>query len=303
MHNQQFSALFIFECAARHLSFTKTAEELCLTPSAVSHRIKTLEQQLGFSLFHRIGRQLSLSEEGHRLFVLLTQMIRHLDQEITDIQRNELSGSISVLVRPSIGQCWLIPRLTSFRKLYPMINLDIRTGNDNVDFLTQPMDVVIYYTKGEFPGLDSLKLMDEIMVPVCSPEYAQTHDLTGKLENLQNCTFLHDASAWPQAVFDIEWRLWLQSFYPALTDIHHDSITFDSSELSVIAAMNHAGIAIGRLRTLQRRLNSGELITPFGDKMLPSPCSYYLVFPRTQFSPRQKVFVEWLQAQAALSMA
>lgn len=302
MNNQQFSAFFTFECAARHLSFAKTAEELCLTPSAVSHRIKNLEQQLGFTLFHRISRQLSLTEDGQRLFLLLSRMLSELRQEVTDIQRNELSGHVTILVRPSIAQCWLIPRLVDFRRRYPTIQLDIRTGNDNVDFVSQSVDVVIYYTEGGFPGLDSVKLMDEVMLPVCSMQYAQANNLMHNLENLEHCTLLHDANAWPRAAYDIEWRLWLKHFYPQMP-AYRSSMTFDSSELSIIAAMNHAGVAIGRYRTVQRRLEQKELVAPFGDQLLPSPCSYYMVFPRSPLAaPRQKVFIEWLQEIAQESM-
>lgn len=246
--------------------------EPCLSPSAVSHRIARLEQAL-----------------------------TELSQALQQAPAAEFSGSVALYARPSIAQCWLVPRLADFHRRYPDIALDVRVGNDPVDFRTQHVDLALLYADGRFPGLVSQPLMSEALAPVCSPRYAEQHGLLASPENLRQCTLLHDARAWENAAFDAEWQLWAR--HCGLREaLPTQALTFDRSDLCVTAAINHAGVAIGRQRLVQRSLDQGELLLPFGGFSQTGRYDYFLVHPRRVPMPgRVQVLIDWLQECARQS--
>jgi LysR family D-serine deaminase transcriptional activator len=299
LNSSQFANLYTFQVAARHLSFVRAAQELCLTPSAVSHRIGRLERGLGLQLFQRLPRQIRLSADGERIFNILQGALGELREALQQAPGSEIAGPLAVYLRPSLAECWLVPRLAEFTARYPAIALDIRVGNETVDFRTQNIDLALYFSNKESPGLVTSTLMDERIAPVCSPEYAQRHGLLEHPDNLQQCTLLHDSLAWDNAAYDAEWRLWARH-RGIEAKLPQRSLTFDRSDLCTLAATHHAGIAIGRQRLVQQRLERGELILPFGDFALRSPCEYQLVHPPREPMPsRLQAFIDWLHECAA----
>ena len=294
LNSSQFANLHTFLVAARHLSFARAAQELCLTASAVSHRISRLETALNMKLFQRLTRQVSLTDEGERIFEILQSAMGELSEALERSSQGEIAGSIALYARPSVAQCWLVPRLADFTERYPLVSLDLRVGNDNVDFRTRKIDLALYYANGEFPGLTSHRLMCERMAPVCSPEYAQRHRLYENPQNLSHCTTLHDSLAWDHAAYDAEWTLWAEQ-QELLGSLPKRTLTFDRSDLCVTAAMNHAGIAIGRQQLVQKRIDRGELVLPFGDFRRCGHYDYYLVHsPLSVVPKRLQVFISWL---------
>src|SRR5690606_5093052 len=117
----------------------------------------------------------SLTDEGQRIFDILQNTMGELTEALEQSPNAEVAGAIALYVRPSIAQCWLVPRLADFVERYPLVSLDLRVGNDNVDFRTRKIDLALYYANGEFPGLTSQRLMRERLAPVCSAEYARRH--------------------------------------------------------------------------------------------------------------------------------
>lgn len=303
LNSSQFANLHTFLVAARHLSFALAAEELCVTPSAVSHRIARLEQALDLRLFERLTRRVRLTGEGERVFAILEGVMEQLSEALQQSPQAELCGSVALYARPSAAQCWLVPRLADFHQRYPNIALDIRVGNDAIDFRTQNVDLALLYANGEFPGLASHALMSETIAPVCSPLYAERHGLLEAPHNLRHCTLLHDALAWDNAVYDAEWQLWARQ--QGLLDLlPQRGLTFDRSDLCVTAAINHAGIAIGRQRLVQSRIDQGELIQPFGGFSQPGRYDYFLVHPhRDPMPPRVQVLIDWLKEKAGEGVA
>jgi LysR family D-serine deaminase transcriptional activator len=300
LNSSQFANLYTFQVAARHLSFVRAAQELCLTPSAVSHRIGRLERGLGLQLFQRLPRQIRLSADGERIFNILQGALGELREALQQAPGSEIAGPLAVYLRPSLAECWLVPRLAEFTARYPAIALDIRVGNETVDFRTQNIDLALYFSNKESPGLVTSTLMDERIAPVCSPEYAQRHGLLEHPDNLQQCTLLHDSLAWDNAAYDAEWQLWARH-RRIEAKLPLRSLTFDRSDLCTLAATHHAGIAIGRQRLVQQRLERGELILPFGDFTLSSPCEYQLVHPPREPMPsRLLAFIDWLHECASV---
>jgi len=292
----QFANLHTFLVAARHASFALAAQELALTPSAVSHRIARLEDSLGLQLFERLTRQVRLTTDGERIYAALQQGWDSLHAAIHG--GDALAGNITLHARPSIAQCWLVPRLAGFTALHPDISLHLRVGNEQVDFRAGQVDLAIHYGDGVSPGLAAQLLMDEWLAPVCSPAYAREHGLQGTPANLKNATILHDTLAWPACAPDAEWQSWASAQSPVFT-LPTRSLRFDRADLCALAAIHHAGIAMGRRQLVQPWLDSGQLILPFGGFSLPSPQAYYLVHAaRTPLPARVQALVEWLMGQA-----
>ncbi|MDN5450212.1 MAG: DNA-binding transcriptional regulator DsdC [Enterobacterales bacterium] len=297
LNGYQLSKLYTFEVAARHESFALAAEELSISPSAVSHRINQLEEELGFKLFQRFHRRIALTPEGERVFWALKSSLSYLNQEILEIKSQELSGTLTVYSRPSIAQCWLVPKLADFAKQYPAISLNILTGNEMVNFNGAGIDLAIYFDDKPPETLSCQHLMNESMIPVCSPEYAKQHDLVGKPFNLRQSTLLHDRQAWSYDSNESEWHSWARNFN---VDIAEDqrSMGFDRSDLAVIAAMNHVGIAMGRKNLVNKRLESQELIAPFPEFEMQCEQRYYISTLSERQWPKINAFIQWLKTMA-----
>ena len=169
----QLSKLYTFEVAARHESFALAAEELFLTPSAVSHQINQLEKELEIKLFLRLHRKVKLTPEGTRILDALQSSLDVLNSEINALKNQSLVGALTLYARPSIAQCWLLPHLPDFIQRYPHIQLSILTGNENVNFQRTGIDLALYFDHQPSTQLNYQYLMDESIIPVCSPEYAE----------------------------------------------------------------------------------------------------------------------------------
>ncbi|MBO6152106.1 MAG: DNA-binding transcriptional regulator DsdC [Acinetobacter sp.] len=290
----QLSKLITFEVAARHESFALAAEELFLTPSAVSHQINLLEKELNIKLFLRLHRKVELTNEGKRVFLALQFSLDYLNTEIKAIQNQALAGSLTIYARPSIAQCWLVPKLSSFTECYPFIQLSILTGNENVNFQRTGIDLAIYFDNQPSFQLDYQYLMDEHIIPVCSPAYAAKFNLMGNLGNLMHCTLLHDCQAWSNGTGTDEWNSWAIHF-----NAHIDSsagISFDRSDLALIAAKNHLGITMGRKRLVEKEVERGELVMPFPEMYLRCDQHYYVASLKDRKWPKIDAFIDWLKA-------
>lgn len=291
----QLSKLYTFEVAARHQSFALAAEELCLTPSAVSHQINQLEKELQFPLFLRLHRKVELTAEGQRLFIALQSSLEHLNHELNAIQNQALAGSLTIYARPSITQCWLIPKLQDFIQQYPLIELSILTGNDTVNFQRTGIDLALYFDQQPSAHLHYRYLMDEQIIPVCSPVYAEKMNLIGQVQHLNSCTLLHDSQAWSNGTGTEEWQIWAKHFGIELET--SKGMQFDRSDLAILAAKQHLGIAMGRKRLVQPELEQGLLMTPFPEMRMACEQHYYVVLPLGRLLPKVEVFVTWLKAQ------
>ncbi|MEG1031465.1 MAG: DNA-binding transcriptional regulator DsdC [Acinetobacter sp.] len=292
----QLSKLYTFEVAARHESFALAAEELFLTPSAVSHQINVLEKELNIKLFLRLHRKVQLTPEGNRVFWALQSSLDHLNTEIKAIQNQALAGSLTIYARPSIAQCWLVPKLSDFIQRYPFIQLSILTGNENVNFQRTGIDLALYFDNQPSFQLNYQYLMDEYIIPVCSPEYAEKFNLMNTVENLKHCTLLHDCQAWSNGTGTDEWNSWAAHFNVDLdTSL---GISFDRSDLALIAAKNNLGITMGRKRLVQKDIENGELVMPFQEMYLRCDQHYYIASLKDRQWPKIDAFIEWLTVQS-----
>lgn len=268
---------------------------MSITPSAVSHRINLLEKELGFLLFQRFHRRITLTPEGERMQWALDSSFNTLNQEILDIKNRELTGTLTLYSHPSLVQCLLLPRIGDFIAQHPTIHLNILTGQEIINLANRGVDLAMYF--GKLPSgrhLDEA-FMQESMVPICTPQYAAAHSLYDAPENLAHCTLLHDR----YNSGEDEWQTWSQHFALGL-DTDSKSMEFDRSDLAVLAATRHLGVAMGRLNLVQDWIKSGELIIPFTDMTVPCEHCYFTSTISERQWPKILAFKQWIMKIAPL---
>jgi LysR family transcriptional regulator, glycine cleavage system transcriptional activator len=284
------NALRAFEAAARHLSFTKAADELAVTQAAISHQVKGLEDRLGVALFRRANRALVLTEVGQAYLPALRDAFDAIDAATARILQKDKAGTITVTTMPSFGAAWLVRRLGAFRALHPDIDVRLLTVERLVDFAREDVDIGIRFGVGSWPGLKAERLLTEDMFPMCSPALLKEKKLE-KPEDLRHHTLLHDD-------METDWRRWLVAAGVKGIDPNR-GLHFTNSSMLLQAAVEGQGVALGRSALASGYLAAGQLVKPFELK-LPVDAAYYVVYPAA-YAQRPKVmaFRDWLMEEVA----
>ena len=265
------NALRSFEAGARNLSFTEAARELNVTQAAVSHQVKSLEEQLGFKLFHRLTRKLLLTEEGRQLLPVVSESFDRIAATIRDLQRGGGDdGNLSVSLTPAFSSKWLVKRLERFWQQHPEIDLRLHHSLQLVDFVTDEIDVAIRAGDGRWPGVTSEFLIDVDMVPVCSPALLRGPNPLRTPSDLKHHTLLHEDN-------HENWVSWLTLAGVKDVDPNRGTIIDDASVM-IEAVAGGRGVALGRITLIGDDLAAGRLVKPF-DLSLESSIRYYLVMP------------------------
>ena len=267
------NAVKAFEAAARHLSFTRAAEELFVTQAAVSHQIKALEDYLGLKLFRRKNRALLLTEEGQSYFLDIKDIFTQIAESTERLLARGAIGSLTVSMPPSFAIQWLVPRLSKFSEQNPDIDVRIKAVDKDVDHLTDDVDVAIYYGEGNWPHLRVDKLRNEVLIPVCSPALFNGPKPLEKPEDLKNFTLLHDMTR-------TDWQMWFKQCGVSGINVNQGPI-FSHSSLVLQAAAHGQGVALGYSVLATPDIKAGRLVVPF-QEVLVSPNAYYLVCPESQ---------------------
>ncbi|MFM2486941.1 LysR substrate-binding domain-containing protein [Celerinatantimonas yamalensis] len=295
MDNKQslLAQLYTFSVVAKFLSFTLAAEELCLTQGAVSQRIKKLEEELGFKLFVRLTRKLALTKEGRRILTTLTDSLDSVFSEIEDIRFNELRGELYIGIAPTFAHLWLVPRLANFQTIYPYLDVKIRVKASKLDFQNQPVDLAIYYGDNTHSDFYHYRLFDEYLLPVCTPEYAERFELLKDDTRLHETCFLHCTESLEFLSPQTEWLQWLKETGRDTSVLKYKYV-FNHEELTMVAARQSIGIAMGRYQLIKPYLDSGELVAPF--ERIPSGLGYDLICPKGhETRPRFSAFSQWIK--------
>ena len=289
------NALRAFEAAARLSSATKAAEELHVTQAAVSHQIRLLEDSLGVELFRRLPRGLMLTDEGQLLLQPLSEAFDQIAGAVERIRGRAASGVLSVTAPPSFAGGWLVPRLIRFQALHPEIEVHIHSSPRLVDLAREPIDIGIRYGRGNWPGVNALRLMDEDIFPVCAPGMLEAERPLRRPSDLKHHTLIHNDR------FPDDWQRWLSAAGVRGIDPFRGP-TFDTTSLTHEAAATGLGIAIGRTRLTHRELESGRLIAPFSIN-LPEEYAYYICSaPNRHDQPKARAFCQWIKEEAKATM-
>ncbi|CCQ09666.1 Glycine cleavage system transcriptional activator GcvA [Pseudoalteromonas luteoviolacea B = ATCC 29581] len=280
------NALKAFEAAARHLSFTKAAEELYVTQAAVSHQIKTLEDHLGLKLFLRRNRSLLLTEEGQAYFLDIKEIFSQLIDATDKLLARGAKGSLTVSLTPSFAIQWLVPRLSLFHEAHPEIDVRIKAQDHDENSLTDDVDVAIYYGRGHWSGIQSHKLHTEYLVPLCSPMLLTGPRPLNQPNDLALHTLLHDTTRRP-------WKLWMKTAGVRNVQVNTGPI-FSHSSMVLQAAVHGQGVALGNSVLAKPELDAGRLVIPFSHH-LESKNAYYLVLRESQSELGKIVaFKDWM---------
>jgi len=284
------SAVRAFESAARHQSFTRAAEELHITQSAVSHAIRELEQRFHEKLFARNGKALALTDAGKTYLAFASEALQRLragDAALADPVRR--TRVLTVSVSPSFAAKWLVPRLGEFTAVYQDIDLRISANPKHVDFIDDEIDLAVRHGDGNWPHLHCVRLCTESMFPVCSPSLRKSHTLA-RVDDLANFQLIHHAKR-------RTWSHWLDSFGAGdLPNCTHGPI-FNEMSLAIDAAIAGQGIALARTALAARDLVDRRLIRPLKES-LPVDFSYWIVWPKAASgSNKIERFTKWLLDQ------
>jgi LysR family glycine cleavage system transcriptional activator len=281
------AALRTFEAAARHLNFSRAAQELHITHGAVSHQMRALERELQVTLFHRRSRGVALTEPGRVLAEVMRDALSRIAHGIGDI-RQRPHRALTVSVLPAFATHWLIPRLADFSRRHPDIDINVRAGQALVDFATEDVDLAVRYGSGGWPGLSATQLAHEDVFPVCSPRF-NDGQLPRTLAELAQARLLHTP---------------LQSWHEWFADLGIDAplnqrgMTFSETNVLLSAAIDGLGIALSRRILAQPELDAGRLVRPVPHSVRANR-SYFIVWPSgIEPSPRLLIFRDWLLEQA-----
>ena len=279
-----------FECAARHGSFRTAAAELCVTPSAVSQQIRQLEDYLGVRLFRRLTRRVELTRDGMRLATSVREAIAMLSAACENVVSDDAPTMICVNAASALASRWLVSRLKGFMEAHHNIRVMLQAASDEIDFRRQDVDIAIRWGSCGWNGAMAERLIDDVISPVCSPEFRDRNGLTdpGRLHGL---TQLHTVG------IGNTWSDWLAA--AGVSGIaFQDVLYFSDASLMLEAAAQGQGICLATTLLVQADLRSGRLVRPFRTELAPAEGYHLLVDARHGERPAIAAFRAWIREEA-----
>ena len=284
------NALKSFEAAARHESFTRAAEELCVTQGAVSHQVKALEAELGLRLFHRERQRLVITEAGRQYLSVVRDALDRIAAGTERLLQRQSAGVLTVSTSPDFAAKWLVHRLGRFAQAHPDIDLRVSASLHHVDFAREDVDVAVRHGEGNWSGLDAVRLTAEQLFAVCSPKLVARRRVEKPNDVLQ-FPLLHLDDMKP-------WARWFAAAGLAASDIARGTV-LNRPSMAIDAAVDGQGMALARTTLAAWDLINGRLIRPL-DITLRLSKSYWIVYPKASSAlPKIATFRDWLLAEAA----
>ncbi|WP_211091920.1 LysR substrate-binding domain-containing protein [Vibrio agarilyticus] len=278
--------LYYFHLAAARGSFKQAAQELFVTPAAISQQIRQLEETLGVRLFIRQHRKNTLTSEGELLAREVAQGFTLLQNGVRQINQDPHPNQFSLSTQPSFAQHWLVPRLGNYRQRYPELELLIEPTNSLINFQQSTIDLCVRYGCGDYANVQSHYLMNEVLYPVCHPLYQKQHGIY-QLSDLPRAELIEDS--WP----DIDWRIWLET----IGQMPKATLRYSGSQFVLEGALAVQGVALVKHSLAWRYLQEGKLVR-IGDLGIKPIYQYYLCAPTGYFRrPKVEQFCDWISAQ------
>ena len=294
-------SLRAFEAAARHLSFVQAAAELHVTPSALSHRIKALEEELGFDLFRRLTRKVALTESGEVLADGMRRGLAEIATALDLLERRASNRALTVTTVPSFAARWLMPRLPAFYAANPGIEVHLTAGTRRADLRSGEADLAIRFGTGNYPGLFARQLMNETVFPVAAPALLARHGRIAGPADIGRYPLLHDEEAL-RGGHDGDWSMWFAQLGLPPPPLDRGQ-RLSSAELVLEAAAGGLGVALARRSLVERELRDRELVRVLD---IETPCvwSYWLVCtPDRSSDTLIDSFASWLAGEATAKVA
>ncbi len=283
------NSLRLFEAAGRHLSFKQAAAELHVTPSAVSHGIKSLEDWLGVALFARDHRSIALTAAGEAYLPRVQAALEQVARATEAVPGRRPSGRLSISVAPSFGVRWLVPQLPRFNVRHPEIEVSLDTTQRQIEFPRDGIDLAIRMGRGDWPGVTANCLIAEELVPLCAPALAQSITSPAKLAGQ---TLLHVVNVTE------DWEAWAQLAGLAEADIDFTAgPRFDNIDMALKAAAGGLGVALGRRPLADADLAAGRLAMVLGPPRRAATGYWLLAAPESLRRPEVTAFRDWISAE------
>lgn len=295
-HLPPLSALRAFEAAARLKSFSKAADELSVTPAAISHQIHALEADLGVSLFHRGSRQVELTASARLLLPGLSEAFTGIQTAVRRLRAHNDTGTLTITASPSIAAKWLVLRLHRFQAQHPEIDVRISTSDDLVDLTRGDFDLAIRYGTGRYPGVDVELLMRNEVFPACSPRLLETGPPLRTPDDLLHHALIHDQAA-DRDPLAPTWAMWLKAAGVSGTP-SAPGLTFNYGYFALEAALAGHGVVLAYSTIAEADLAAGRLVRLFS-LALPDLFAYYIVTaPGALERHKVRAFRHWLRQEA-----
>lgn len=298
-------ALKYFDAAARHLSFTRAADELHVTQGAISQQIRGLEDQIGVKLFQRLAKGIALSYEGERLHKVVKQLLTDLETEIQAIQPQSPNRHLIIRSSPSFCMMWLMPRLNRFSRMYPNVEIRLKGemfGMPVAQMNAEAIDALIVYGRpGNDEGVEAVPLMSEFLLPVASPAYIEKNGQITDLADFVDHTLLHDDSPWEGAPPYAEWEEWVRGVSGGkrgkVEKCGKRGNLYNLAQLATNAALLGQGVSIARTSLILDELETSQLM-PVYPAYVQSASTYCLLLnPGTMGRESIETFKEWLHEE------
>ncbi len=291
------NALRAFEAAARHMSFTRAADELNVTPGAISQQIRQLEDFAGTPLFKRTGRQVMLTDTGRAALPLVAAAFENILESARVLRLPARKGRIMVSCAPSFAGKWLAPRLEGFHNDHPGVEVWMNADMGLIDFNTADADIAIRYGRGDYEGLKAERLIEETVLPVCSPALLTGDSPLRRPADLAGLTLLHDGGPETDPSCP-DWESWLRARGVTGIDARRGP-RFNQSSMVIEAAASGRGVALAKRTIAEADLRAGRLVAPFADGSVPIDFAYWIVWPKGRHLPADvRAFISWLRDEA-----
>jgi LysR family transcriptional regulator, glycine cleavage system transcriptional activator len=288
------NALKAFEAAARHESFTRAADELCVTQGAVSQQVKALEDVLSIKLFNRERQRLVITEAGRDYLTVIRDALDRIALGTERLLERQNAGVLTVSTSPDFASKWLVHRLGHFAEAHSGIDLRVSATLHHVDFAREEVDLAVRHGDGNWPGLDTVKLCSEQLFAVCSPKLLSGRRRVRRTSDILKLPLIHTESR-------TDWTRWLQAAGLADAQVTHGPV-LNRASMAIDAAINGQGIALARTTLAAFDLINGRLVRPFAEALRLSK-SYWIICPKaTAALPKINTFREWLLSEAASDM-
>lgn len=290
------NGLRAFEAAGRHLSFTRAAEELHVTPAAISHQIRALEERLGHELFVRQHKVLELSQAGRLLHPGLRDGFVLLDRAVARLATLRTDNRLVVTCAPTLAARWLLPRLERFQAEHPEIEVHLMTSHRMVDLDEHEVDIALRYGHGNYPGLHAEPLLDDGMTPVCSPRLIAGDPPLRTPQDLAHQILLHDDS-WGYLGSTPDWDMWLRAAGVTGVDASRGP-HFDVASMALAAAAMGRGVALTTRSLVADDLENGRLVAPFDLTLAIDAKVWFVCLPEALERPAVAAFHQWVGRMA-----
>ena len=289
------NALKAFEAAARRLNITRAAEELSVTPGAISQQIRILEEHAGAPLFHREGRQIALTDLGAELYPLLHDGFDYLKRAGDLLYRPDRRHALAVSVPPSFAAKWLAPRIARFAAAHPEVEVWMSADMRLADVGGGRVDVAVRYGRGDYSGVRSERLLSADVTPVCSPALLTGAKALKRPTDLAKHVLIHLRAGELEEPRP-DWAAWLKARGVEGVDATAGP-RFDQTALAIEAAAHGQGVALAPYAFVAEDLASGRLVSPFADGALATEMAYYVLTRRSGVSEPARAFVRWMKEE------